>query len=102
MDTSQVRDAIDDIRRLLDDSPAAEQLATRASEVRARLRSALDSLEAATRAGRAELAEVASEAQRSLQDELAEAERRIRDNPLGAIAVAAGIGFVVGLLMRRR
>jgi ElaB/YqjD/DUF883 family membrane-anchored ribosome-binding protein len=102
MDTSQVRDAIDDIRRLLDDPPGADQLAARASEVRARLRAALEHLDAATRAGRAEIAEVASAAQRTLQDELVEAERKIRDNPLGAIAVAAGVGLVLGLLVRRR
>ncbi len=102
MSASDVRDTIERIRELLDETVAPDDLAARGAEVRERLRAALEALETSARAGRAELLQVASDAQRSLQDELAEAERRIRDNPVGAVLVAAGVGLVLGLLLRRR
>jgi ElaB/YqjD/DUF883 family membrane-anchored ribosome-binding protein len=102
MDTREVRDRIDHIRRLLDEAPAAGELAARAAEVRERLRQALAAVEESVRAGRVELLEATASAQRSLDDELAEAERKIRDNPLGAVLLAAGIGVLFGLLLRRR
>jgi ElaB/YqjD/DUF883 family membrane-anchored ribosome-binding protein len=73
-DTREVRDSIDHVRRLLEE----------------------------TTTGGAEVLGAASAAQRSLEDELADAERKIRENPLGAVLVAAGVGLVLGLLIRRR
>jgi ElaB/YqjD/DUF883 family membrane-anchored ribosome-binding protein len=102
MDTREVRDRIDHIRRLLDEAPGADELASRAGEVRERLRQALAAVEESARSGRAELLDATAAAQRSLEDELAEAEQRIRENPLGAVLVAAGIGLILGLLIRRR
>jgi ElaB/YqjD/DUF883 family membrane-anchored ribosome-binding protein len=101
-DTREIREGIDHIRRLLAETTSPDDLAARASEVRERLRQALETLEQSTRAGRAEVLEAAAAAQRSLEDELAEAERKIRENPLGAVLVAAGIGLFLGLLIRRR
>jgi ElaB/YqjD/DUF883 family membrane-anchored ribosome-binding protein len=97
-----VRATIDHVRRLLDETTTADDLAARAGEVRERLRRALEAVEASARTGGTELLEAASAAQRSLTDELADAERKIRENPLGAVLVAAGIGLVLGLLVRRR
>lgn len=99
---SDVRATIDHVRRLLDEAPGVDALAARADEVRARLRAALDAVEASARAGGAELGAAATAVHRSLDDELADAERKIRDNPLGAVLVAAGVGLVLGLLVRRR
>jgi len=101
-DTREVREGIDHIRRLLAETTSPDDLAARAGEVRERLRQALDTLEQSMRAGRAEVLEAAAATQRSLEDELAEAERKIRENPLGAVLVAAGVGLFLGLLIRRR
>ena len=101
-DTREVREGIDHIRRLLAETTSPDDLAARAGEVRDRLRQALDTLEQSMRAGRAEVLEAAAATQRSLEDELAEAERKIRENPLGAVLVAAGVGLFLGLLIRRR
>jgi ElaB/YqjD/DUF883 family membrane-anchored ribosome-binding protein len=102
MDARGVRDTIDHVRRLLEETTAGDDLVARGNEVRARLRAALAQVEDATRARRDEAGAAATEARRSAQDELAEAERRIRENPLGAVLVAAGLGLTVGLLVRRR
>ena len=102
MDVRGVRDTIDHARRLLEKATTPEDLGALASEVRGRLRAALQALEESARAERAGLRAAAAHAQRSLPDELAEAERRIRENPLGAVLIAGGLGLVVGLLMRRR
>jgi ElaB/YqjD/DUF883 family membrane-anchored ribosome-binding protein len=101
-DTRAVRDEIEHVRRLLAETTTADDLAARASEVRDRLRQALERVEDAARAARTETLEAAATARRSLDDELAEAAQKIRDNPLGAVALAAGIGLVLGLLIRRR
>jgi ElaB/YqjD/DUF883 family membrane-anchored ribosome-binding protein len=102
MDARGVRDTIDQVRRLLAETTSRDDLVARADEVRARLRSAVAEVEASTRAEREALGAAAADARRSLQDELAEAERRIRENPLGAVLVAAGLGLTMGLLLRRR
>src|SRR5262249_13880062 len=102
MDARGVRDTIDQVRRLLEETTSRDDLVARADEMRARLRSAVAEVEASTRAERDALGAAAADARRSMQDELAEAERRIRENPLGAVLVAAGLGLTVGLLLRRR
>src|SRR4029450_10818686 len=101
-DTRAVRAEIEHVRRLLAETTTADDLAARASEVRDRLRQALERGEDAARPARTETLEAAATARRSLDDELAEAAQKIRDNPLGAVALAAGIGLVLGLLIRRR
>jgi len=102
MDARGVRDTIDDVRRLLEETTSCDDLVARAAEVRARLRAALEGLEGSARARRDDVSAGAAAARRSVQDELAEAERRIRENPLGAVLVAAGLGLMLGLVMRRR
>jgi ElaB/YqjD/DUF883 family membrane-anchored ribosome-binding protein len=102
MDARGVRDTIDQVRRFLEETTSRDDLVARADEVRARLRSAVAEVEASTRAEREALGAAAADARRSMQHELAEAERRIRENPLGAVLVAAGLGLTMGLLLRRR
>lgn len=93
--TSAAHRTIDDVRRLLDEARHPDQLA----EVQERLRAALDAVEAAASET---VGSVLPEASRAVADQLAEAERRIRENPLGALLVAAGLGLVAGLLLARR
>lgn len=102
MDTREVRDTIDHVGRLLAEATSAEELAARAGEVRTRLRAALAAVEQAARTGGDELGAAASAAHRSVEEQLADAEEKIRGNPLGAVLVAAGAGLVLGLLLRRR
>lgn len=90
---------VDDVRRLLDEVRDPEDLAARAAEVRTRLQASLATLE---RAVGDELRAVAAGVERTFEHDVAEAERRIRENPLGAVLVAAGLGVLVGLLVRRR
>jgi ElaB/YqjD/DUF883 family membrane-anchored ribosome-binding protein len=101
-DTRAVRDEIDHVRRLLAETGTADELAARAREVRDHLRLAFERVDDAARAARAETLDAAATARRSLDDELADAEQKIRDNPLGAVVLAAGIGLVLGMLIRRR
>lgn len=46
--------------------------------------------------------EVKGVAEYALKDKLEETEKQIKANPLSAVAIAAGIGFVIGLLLNRR
>jgi ElaB/YqjD/DUF883 family membrane-anchored ribosome-binding protein len=98
MDARTVREVIDDVRRLLHETTSGDDLVARAGEVRARLRAALE----AVQAGGVEAGAEVTGFQRSLHEEVADAERKIRDNPLGAVVVAAGLGLLLGLLLRRR
>jgi ElaB/YqjD/DUF883 family membrane-anchored ribosome-binding protein len=86
---------IDEVRQLLDEARHPEHFA----EVQERLRAALGAVEAAAQEA---VGAAMPEASHAVADELAEAERRIRENPLGAVLVAAGVGLVAGLLLGRR
>lgn len=46
--------------------------------------------------------EVIDHATHDVRDAAAMTEQQIRENPVKASAIAAGIGFVLGLLFRRR
>jgi ElaB/YqjD/DUF883 family membrane-anchored ribosome-binding protein len=98
MDTRTLRETIDDVRHLLHETTTGDELLSRAADVRARLRAALESVQAGI--GDPETAGAAF--QRSLHEQVAEAERKIRDNPIGAVTVAAGLGLLLGMFLRRR
>ena len=98
MDARTLRETIDDVRHLLRETTTGDELLSRAADVRARLRAALESVQAGT----FDPATTAGGFQRSLQEELADAERKIRDNPIGAVTVAAGLGLLLGMFLRRR
>ena len=92
-----VRQALADVEQMLKDGAdqAGEQLADRVDD---------------TRAGAERTLHDAHERLSSLQDELTsrarrsvrQADRYVHDNPWQAIGVAAGVAFVVGLLVSRR
>ena len=98
VDDRTVREAIDDVRRLLHETTSGDELLARAAQVRARLRAALEAVQARGVEPGADVTGL----QRSLHEEVAEAEQKIRDNPLGAVVIAAGLGLLLGLLLRRR
>src|SRR5262245_2035704 len=98
MDDRTLRETMDDVRRLLRETTGGDDLGARAAGGRERPRAAPE----AVRAGGGELGAAAGGFQRSLHEEVADAERKIRENPLGAVAVAAGLGLLLGLLIRRR
>jgi len=98
MDDRTLRETMNDVRRLLRETTGGDDLVARAAEVRERLRAALESV----RSGTGEPGAAAGGFQRSLHEEVADAERKIRENPIGAVAVAAGLGLLLGLLIRRR
>jgi ElaB/YqjD/DUF883 family membrane-anchored ribosome-binding protein len=97
MDARTLRETIDDVRHLLRETTTGDELLSRAADVRARLRAALESVQAGT-----DPATAARGFQRSLHEELADAERKIRDNPIGAVTVAAALGLLLGMFLRRR
>ena len=90
---------VDEVRRLLDEVRDPDDLVARAAEVRERLQASLATLEGAVGD---ELRAVVAGVERTFEKDVAEAERRIRENPLGAVLVAAGLGLLAGLLVRRR
>ena len=49
-----------------------------------------------------ELGTKADHAEKRVRTGVAHTETRIKDNPFAAVAVAAGLGLVVGLLLNRR
>ncbi|WP_434289623.1 DUF883 family protein [Celeribacter sp. SCSIO 80788] len=57
-----------------------------------------DTYEAAKQKG----AETAHQARQQARDAYAGAEKAVRDNPAASVGIAAGVGFLVGLLTARR
>ncbi len=60
--------------------------------------SAKDSAEALRKRGE----DTAADLKKSAQHYYATAESQVRENPAAAIGIAAGVGFLVGLIMNRR
>lgn len=60
--------------------------------------SAMDSASALRKRGE----ETAAEVQKTAQEYYATAETRVRDNPAAAVGIAAGVGFLAGLILNRR
>lgn len=95
--TAAAKRTVDEVRRVLEESDHT-QLAARAAEVHERLHASLAAVEAAV----AGISEEAVNLAHGFEEELAEAEERIRENPLRAVLIAAGVGLIAGLLLRRR
>jgi|APCry1669189000_1035189.scaffolds.fasta_scaffold100158_2 ElaB/YqjD/DUF883 family membrane-anchored ribosome-binding protein len=92
-----VRQALADVEQLLKASAdeAGEQLTDRVDDTRARAERTLHDAHARLSSLQDELT---SRARRSVR----EADRYVHDKPWQAIGIAAGVAFVVGLLVSRR
>jgi ElaB/YqjD/DUF883 family membrane-anchored ribosome-binding protein len=88
---------IQEVRKLLEGA-SREDLAARAATVREKLDAALGSLEEAAARREATLGESIAHGRETLQHEIDAAEKRIRENPIGSVLVAAGIGYLIGRL----
>jgi ElaB/YqjD/DUF883 family membrane-anchored ribosome-binding protein len=91
---------IEEVRALLA-SATPDDLHERAAAVRAKLDTALGTLESVAREQAGPIVEGLAQGQQSIEREVASVEERIRENPLDAVLIAAGVGFVIGLLLRR-
>ena len=99
---AEARRTIEEVRRLLDEAMGGEELAARLAEVRERLHVALRAIPAAVEGAAVDVEAAAEHLPETLKEQMAVAERRIRENPFGAVLVAAGVGLLAGLVLRRR
>jgi ElaB/YqjD/DUF883 family membrane-anchored ribosome-binding protein len=88
---------IDEVRSLLEGA-TAENLAERAAAVKEKLEASREALEGDARP----LGQALLSAEQSVREELEEVEQRVRDNPLGSLLAAAGVGVLLGLLLSRQ
>jgi ElaB/YqjD/DUF883 family membrane-anchored ribosome-binding protein len=91
---------LDDLRQVVEDTEAllratAGQAGERAQEARSRAEESL-------RQARTRLEGLEQEVVTRARDAAHEADRYVRDNPWQSIGIAAGVAFVLGLLVSRR
>ena len=98
--SAEVLRTIDEVRSLLEGA-TSDDLAERAAAVREKLGASRDALEKAARETGGSLGDTLLGAERSLLQEIAEVEKRIRDNPLGALLAAAAVGLLLGIVLAR-
>ena len=92
--------AIDEVRQLLEGA-GPDDLKERAAQVRERLNAAMHGLEGVLGKEEGSLGASIANTQETVAREIEAAEEHIRENPIGSVVVAAGVGFLVGLLIRR-
>jgi ElaB/YqjD/DUF883 family membrane-anchored ribosome-binding protein len=90
---------ISDFKVLLDD--AEELLTATANQAGERVTSARRRIEQSLEGGKRSLAEAQSIFTEKAKDATEAAESYLRENPWSAVGIAAGIGMVLGLLVRR-
>jgi ElaB/YqjD/DUF883 family membrane-anchored ribosome-binding protein len=91
---------LDDLRKVVEDTEAllratAGQAGERAQEARSRVEESL-------RQARIRLEGLEQEVVTRARDAAHEADRYVRENPWQSIGIAAGVAFVLGLLVSRR
>jgi ElaB/YqjD/DUF883 family membrane-anchored ribosome-binding protein len=91
---------LDDLRQVVEDTEAllratAGQAGERAQEARSRVEESL-------RQARTRLEGLEQEVVTRARDAAHEADRYVRDNPWQSIGIAAGVAFLLGLLVSRR
>ena len=99
--TAEALRTIDEVRDLLE-AATSDDLAERAAAVREKLEASREALERATREQDGPPVEAVRRAERSIREDLDEAEAWIRENPLRATLTAAGVGLFLGLLISRK
>ena len=93
--------AIDEVRDLLE-AATSDDLAERAATVTEKLEASREALERAAREKGGVPVETLRRAERSIREDLDEAEAWIRENPLRAALTVAGVGLFLGLLISRK
>ena len=73
----------------------------RASEARDKLNAVLGDLRVKAQQTEKAIRKNLAQAETSVREGVAHTETRIKDNPFAAVGIAAGIGFVIGLLVNR-
>jgi ElaB/YqjD/DUF883 family membrane-anchored ribosome-binding protein len=91
---------IEEVRALLA-AATPDDLHERAATVRAKLDTALGTLQTAAKEQGPGIVEGLVRGQKEIEREVASVEEQIREHPLDAVLIAAGVGVVIGLLLRR-
>ncbi len=91
---------VDDLRRVVDDAEALIYATSGTATEQAQ--AARARAEDTVRAARERLGSLQEEVSRRARDAARDADGYVRDNPWQAIAVAAGVAFVVGVIVGRR
>lgn len=90
---SDFRMLLNDVEELL--GATSGQAGEKAREVRQRIEHRIDE-------GKRSLADAEALLRSTSEEAAASAEKYVRENPWNAIALAAGVGLILGLLARRR
>jgi len=93
---NRAQQVVDEVRRVLDAGDSSD-LAERSRMVRAKLAEAEDALAAAATEAGDTLRPVMAEVQQDFASEIKAVEEKVRENPLGALLAAAGVGVLLGL-----
>jgi ElaB/YqjD/DUF883 family membrane-anchored ribosome-binding protein len=96
-DTAQL---MEDLRVVMED--AETLLKATAGQAGERVEHARQRAEESLRAARARLAEVEGEVTMRAREAARHTDRYVHENPWGAIGIAAGVAFILGLLAGRR
>jgi ElaB/YqjD/DUF883 family membrane-anchored ribosome-binding protein len=91
---------IEEVRALLA-AATPDDLHERVAVMRAKLDAALGSLETVTKEQGEGIVEGLVRGKEGIESEVASVEEQIREHPLDAVLLAAGVGFLIGLLLRR-
>ena len=97
---SKAQRTVDEVRNMLEIA-TSEDLAERAADVKAKLAEARDVLSRAAAEASDTLRPVLVEVEKDFREEIGAVEQRVRDNPLGAVLAAAGVGLLLGLAISR-
>jgi ElaB/YqjD/DUF883 family membrane-anchored ribosome-binding protein len=89
-----------DLRAVLEDAEAL--LTATAGQAGERIQQAREHAKETVRVARERLAENQEEVTRRARAAAKDADKYVRDNPWQAVGIAAGIAFIIGLLVSRR
>jgi len=92
--------AVDEVRSLLE-MATVDDLAERSAAVKAKLAEVRAALTSAAGEARGTLRPMLLEAEKEFHEEIEAVEQRVRENPLGALLAAAGVGLLLGLAFSR-
>jgi ElaB/YqjD/DUF883 family membrane-anchored ribosome-binding protein len=100
MERASTTELMDDLRNIMHKADellraTAGETGEQAEEARRRIRSALESARSRLLAAQSSVAELSDDAMRAT-------ESYVRENPWQALAVAAGVGLILGSLLTRR